>query len=669
MTKQKNVSTDVLDLVEISRAVGADDRLVQAGGGNTSVKSADARTMHIKASGTGLRDMSPDRGYVTMAMPPLMDLLADAQAARMPDSQREPYVLDVMYQAVTGGPDTQARPSCEATLHAMLKRYVVHIHPIAVNGIICSRDSRDLCDQLARRAGCTMAWIPYTNPGHPLALLCRDEIEKFKAANDGRIPDALFLENHGLFVSSDDKQRSVDLTRKIVDEADKLYHKARKAVADDEKRKVSVSHDDLTETVLAVRRALLEAGAETRLVQIVRDDTVRDLLQRKDAASILRINNTPDAVVYCLAYPVILPASKPQAKAARAVADFIAEHGQPPRTVLVPGHGFLVVGDSQKALATTAVVYAAQLEVVQRTLAFGGPKPFKKSQADYINNWEVEAYRRQLAKLEAGQPGPLTGKVAIVTGAGSGIGRGLATGIATAGAHVILADIDTDAADETAQLIAKRCGAARATVVMADVTNEQSMADAFRAAIEKYGAVDIAIAAAGIAPAYPIQDFPLAAFAKTLDINLTGYFLLGREAARWMIKQQTGGSLIFISSKTGLDASKNNTAYNVTKAGELHLMRGLALELGQYGIRSNAICPGNVFEGSKIWNPTYIAQAAKKRGLKPEEVIPYYISLTSLKQEIKQDDIANAAIFLASDNSRVISGQSLVVDAGQVFVR
>ena len=511
MTSQKKIDADIVALVQISRDVGADDRLVQAGGGNTSVKSADGKTMHIKASGTGLRDMSPERGYVTMSMPPLIDLLNDAEAARMSDQRREPYVLDVMYRAVTGGPDSVARPSCEATLHAMLKRYVVHIHPIAINGIICSRDSRPLCEELARRTGCTMVWIRYTNPGHPLALLCRDEIEKFKAANDGRIPDALFLENHGLFVSSEDQQRSVDLTKALVDEADKLYHKARKAVAAEEKRQVNVSADDLTETVLAVRRALVQAGSETTLVQITSDATTARLLERKDAASILKINNTPDAVVYCLAYPVILPASKPQAKAGQAVAEFIATHGQPPRTILVPGHGFLVVGDSQKALATTAVVYKAQLEVVERTLAFGGPKPFKTAQADYINNWEVEAYRRQLARIEAGEPGPLTGKVALVTGAGSGIGRGLATGIAAAGAHVILADIDTAAADETAGIIRQRCGTPRSTVVKTDVTSEQSIADAFRAAIDVYGAIDIVVAAAGIAPAYPIQDFPLAA--------------------------------------------------------------------------------------------------------------------------------------------------------------
>ncbi len=152
-------------------------------------------------------------------------------------------------------------------------------------------------------------------------------------------------------------------------------------------------------------------------------------------------------------------------------------------------------------------------------------------------------------------------------------------------------------------------------------------------------------------------------------MNLTGYFLMARAAARIMIKQAIGGSIINISSKSGLDASKNNTPYNATKAGELHMARGWAMELGQYGIRVNSVCPGNVFEGSKIWNPEYIKVCAKKYGIKPEEVIPYYVSRTFLNREIKGQDIANSVVFLCSDKARTITGQSLVADSGQAMVR
>jgi NAD(P)-dependent dehydrogenase (short-subunit alcohol dehydrogenase family) len=136
-----------------------------------------------------------------------------------------------------------------------------------------------------------------------------------------------------------------------------------------------------------------------------------------------------------------------------------------------------------------------------------------------------------------------------------------------------------------------------------------------------------------------------------------------------MIKQGMGGNIINISSKSGIDASKDNTPYNATKAGELHIARGWAMELGQFGIRVNCIAPGNVFEGSKIWNPEYIKVCAKKYGITPEEVIPYYVNKTALRREIKGQDIADAVVFLCSDKARTITGQTLVADGGQAMVR
>jgi NAD(P)-dependent dehydrogenase (short-subunit alcohol dehydrogenase family) len=512
-----------------------------------------------------------------------------------------------------------------------------------------------------------MVWIAYTNPGHPLAVACLKAVEAHRAAH-GEAPEVLFLENHGRFVTSDSAKRAVSLTKAIVDDCEKLYESRRDKSARASAVAGGVSNEQLDDVIVELRRALVQSGSPSRLVEFVPDDTARELLARPDAGKLLAINSTPDAMVYCLAYPLVLP-SRPLGKIAVAVKKYIAAYGEAPRTVLAPGQGFLAIGDSVKAIRTTTVVFQAELGTKLRSAALGGAKRLTRQNVDYINGWEVEHYRRELARAEAGAPGPLTGKVALVTGAGSGLGRGIAMGLASAGAHVVLADIDLPGAEETAGLIRQACGTVRAAAVKTDVTDEVSMAGAFGRAVRQFGGLDVLVAAAGIAPAYPIEDFPVGAFRKTLEINLTGYFLAAREAARWMIRQGTGGSLIFISSKSGIGASRNNAAYNVTKAGELHLMRGLALELGRHGIRSNAICPGNVFEGSKIWNPEYIRQAAKKRGLKPEQVIPYYVSLTAMNQEIKQQDIADAAVFLASDQSRVVSGQSLVVDGGQEFVR
>jgi NAD(P)-dependent dehydrogenase (short-subunit alcohol dehydrogenase family) len=206
-------------------------------------------------------------------------------------------------------------------------------------------------------------------------------------------------------------------------------------------------------------------------------------------------------------------------------------------------------------------------------------------------------------------------------------------------------------------------------VVQCDVTNETSIDKAFGALLMEWGGLDILVNAAGVAPPYGLVDMPADRWRLALDVNLTGYFLMAKAAAKIMIQQRMGGSIINLSSKSGLEPSKNNTAYTTTKAGELAMARGWALELGEYGIRVNCVSPGNVFEGSKIWNPRYIKECAKKYGIKPEEVIPYYVNKTALKREIKGQDIADSIVFLCSDKARTITGQTLVADSGQVMVR
>lgn len=263
----------------------------------------------------------------------------------------------------------------------------------------------------------------------------------------------------------------------------------------------------------------------------------------------------------------------------------------------------------------------------------------------------------------------LNGKTAVITGAGSGLGRSIAIGIAKAGASVVIADINKEEATQTCELINKEMPEVTAMAVLCDVTNEADVEKAFATVKESFDSFDVLVNAAGVAPAGALVDMPVDKWRFALEVNLTGYFLMAKHAARLMIEQGTGGSIINLSSKSGLDASKNNTPYNATKAGELHMARGWAMELGQHNIRVNSVCPGNVFEGSKIWNPEYIKVCAKKHGIKPEEVIPYYVSKTILNKEIKGQDVADAVVFLASDKSRMITGQTLVVDAGQVMVR
>jgi len=337
----------------------------------------------------------------------------------------------------------------------------------------------------------------------------------------------------------------------------------------------------------------------------------------------------------------------------------LRQAGRPlPMGFAVKGLGLLTAAPAHAA-ANTCNFLRSYLNVRHNAARYGGLR--------FIPPALAAAYAE--SKKTPLPSGVLSGRLAIVTGAGSGLGRSIAMGLARAGANVALADIDAAAAAETAALIAAECPQTATRVVACNVTHLPSVEAAFAALLADWGGLDILVNAAGVAPAYSLLELPVDKWRFALEVNLTGYFLMAQAAAKIMVPQNMGGSIINISSKSGLDPSKNNTPYNATKAGEIHMARGWAMELGPNNIRVNNVCPGNVFEGSKIWNPEYIKVCAKKYGIKPEEVIPYYVSKTVLNREIKGQDIADSVVFLASDQARRITGQTIVADGGQVYVR
>ena len=377
---------------------------------------------------------------------------------------------------------------------------------------------------------------------------------------------------------------------------------------------------------------------------------------------------TPDGIVYTGPAALRLTETENRDAIFAGLKDYQQRHGLFPKLIIAEQLGTFAVGASPAQLEATAETAAANARLLLRLRAIGyKPRFMGNRDVEYIKNWEVETYRAK--QLSGTGSGPLAGRIAVVTGAGSGLGKGIASGLAGAGAVVFFADIDMPAAQKAAESVNASGGGLCGYALPMDVTSEASVAEAFAHVIRLAGGLDIVVNCAGIAPAHELVDFPLDQWERTLQINLTGYFLVTREAARIMREQGVGGAVICLSSKSGLEASQANSAYNATKAGEIHLARGWALEFARDLIRVNCVAPGNVFEGSKIWNPDYIKKAAEKRGIQPEEVIPYYISLSPLQKEIHAVDVAEAVIFLCSDAARRITGQVLAVDGGQVMVR
>ena len=257
----------------------------------------------------------------------------------------------------------------------------------------------------------------------------------------------------------------------------------------------------------------------------------------------------------------------------------------------------------------------------------------------------------------------LDGRVAIVTGAASGIGLGIARGLAESGASVALADVREDAAREAADALSRDTG--RETLaVKVDVTDERDVERAVSGVFEGLGRLDILVNCAGIAPPGPLVEFDVDLWRKALEVNLTGYFLMARAAAPVMIEQGSG-SIVNISSKSGVRGSAEHSAYNATKWGEIGLAQGWARELARHGVRVNPVWPGNVLYGSGIWSDEYRAGLARKLGIRPEEVEEHYTRQVPLGRACTVEDVANMVVFLVSDKASYVTGCTHLVDGGQ----
>ncbi len=650
---------DALDaFVEMSRSVGEDPSLVQGGGGNVSCKTADGKYMYIKASGCSLARVDRRNGWRRLEMESLRRILEDDTLPTLPPEERESRISRLLLRACDDEMPDEARPSVESNLHALLGRCVVHVHPVGVCSIVCAKEGLKIAETLFRDVTPPVLVLPYVDPGYTLAMRMKRELSRYWRKH-GRLPEVVLLGNHGLFVSADTPRRALDLVREI----------DRRCTLPDITTVCRATECDpsvVEEIKLSLRRLLFEAvGKRFFLLHLAdRNDRALTSYLSRHAAAFTERALTPDEIVYVGGAPLVCGKADPGLMRRRLQSRM--RRGGVPLSFFVRDCGIFLASRSADG-EPAASVLRAHLHVRAGTLGAGGPRPLGPKAQAFIERWEAESFRRKQAERGGGV---LEGRIAVVTGAGSGLGRHISVGLAGAGCAVGLLDVDAASAEESAEIIRRRHGNDVPLMVLrCDVTDEAAVEDAYRRLLDRWGGLDILVNAAGIAPAFELTELPVDAWRKALEINLTGYFLMAKHAARIMIRQGIGGCIINISSKSGLEASKNNTPYNATKAGEIHMARGWALELGKYGIRVNSVAPGNVFEGSKIWNPEYIKVCARKYGIKPEEVIPYYISKTALGVEIKGQDVAETVIFLCSDAARVITGQVLVPDAGQVMVR
>ena len=257
----------------------------------------------------------------------------------------------------------------------------------------------------------------------------------------------------------------------------------------------------------------------------------------------------------------------------------------------------------------------------------------------------------------------LAGKIAIVTGAAQGLGEAISRRLADEGASVVVADMNHPRAEEVAQEIVKNYGENRAIAIEVDVTKSENVKKMADETVKKFGRIDIFVSNAGILKAFEITEFSEELWRKVIEVNLIGYFLCAKEVASVM-KAQKSGVIIQINSKSGKKGSFWNSAYAASKFAGIGLTQSVALDLAPYGIRVNAICPGNLLD-SPLWVDSLYEQYAKKWGISKEEVRKKYEEQVPLGRGCTYDDICNVLVFLCSDEASYMTGQAINVTGGQ----
>jgi len=637
----------------ISSKYGGEDYAL-FGGGNASLK--EGGVMRVKCSGVPLSGIKPEQ-FVAMDIKKLLAMLERDYAGG--DAARERAALADMMAARIAGEEAK-RPSVEAALHALFwQRYVLHTHPALVNGMTCGENGQKICGELFGDA----AWVPLTKPGLVLAKKCASVFSEYNEKR-GLYPQIVFLQNHGVFVAADDP-REIDSIMGRIMGALKKHIKIKPETGETPfDRKLACG-------LAPALRMLYDQGGKC-VVNFTSSKLAGGFVSSEESFAPLTCPFTPDHIVYCKDAPLYL---KRGAKPREAFERYASEKGFPPKIVAVEGQGFFALGKNANEADAARGLFADAMKIAVYSKSFGGPKPLPKKMADFITNWEVESYRQKAQSGEAA-PKRLAGKIAVITGGAQGIGRGIAFELAEEGAYIMVADINAAGAEKTAADLREKYGAKSAEALQVDVTDEESVKRLVEETTLAFGGVDVFIANAGILHAGGLREMTADKFEQVAKVNYAGYFLCVKHASEPMRLQREYSAgytsdIIEINSKSGLTGSSKNFAYAGSKFGGIGLTQSFALELIEFGVKVNAVCPGNFFDGPLWSDPErglfrQYLDAGKAPGAKTvADVREFYEAKVPMRRGCTAKDIALACIYAVEQQYE--TGQAIPVTGGQVM--
>lgn len=644
------------DLIAISRKFGQDSRFVIAGGGNTSYK--DENRLWVKASGHALATITED-GFAVLDRTLLNEM--GEKAYNEDTAIREEQVKnDLAVACVT----KDRRPSVETSLHnCMGFAFVVHLHPTLVNGLMCSANAEAACGEIFPEA----LYIEYTDPGYTLFKKVYDRINAYKAAN-GKEPQVIFLQNHGIFVGGDTTAEIEGIYSEILGKLE-----AKVAALPEGGSEVSPT---VTDVIPAIRQMLSRSGRGLKTLKVTKNalvDYFLDGSREKIAAPF-----TPDIIVYCKSAYIFIDAESDEEilkQAEEKIEAFAAEKGYTPKVLLIKGVGLVAVGDNFKNAQIITDVFTDAMKVAFYAQSFGGEHPMEKAWIDFIDNWEVENYRRKVAA--GSSKGRVEGKTIIVTGAAQGFGEGIARGLMAQGANIVVADLNEATGEKTAASFNEMADSNKAIFVKTNVADMTSLQNLMRQTILNFGALDAFVSNAGVVRAGGLDVMTPENFEFVTKINYEAYFFCAK-AASHIMKIETRydpdyfADIIQVNSKSGLRGSKANFAYAGGKFGGIGLTQSFALELAPDRVKVNSICPGNYYDGPLWSNPEnglfiQYLNAGKVPGAKTvQDVKDYYLAQVPMRKGCNPVDVCKAILYAIDQTGE--TGQAIPVTGGQVML-
>jgi rhamnulose-1-phosphate aldolase/alcohol dehydrogenase len=686
---EKLAGDEVALLVYRSNLLGADLRLTNYGGGNTSCKvmakdpltGKEVEVMWVKGSGGDLGTMKRS-GLAALYVDRLRSLTNVYRGIEQEDEMVELFnhcIYDLNSKA----------PSIDTPLHGFLPfKHIDHLHPDAAIAIAAAKDGKKITEELFKG---TVGWVEWQRPGFDLGLQlkqCLDENPGIRG---------IMLGSHGLFTWGDTAYESYINTLEVIEICSQYLednYGKKKPVFGGQKIQAFDKEERLAKASALAPVLRGFCSSETKMIgHFTDDERVLQFINSNDLDRLAPMGTScPDHFLRTKISPLVLNLSAsddinnvsavkekiaPQFVAYRKMyADYYNSCKHPnspamrdanPVVILFPGIGMFTFAKNKQTARVAAEFYNNAINVMRGAEAVSEYTSLRRQEAFDIEYWLLEEAKLQrMPKLK-----PLTGRIALITGSGGGIGKAIAKKFADEGACVVLSDNNEERLQQAKEEFNKEFGRDAFIGSMLDVMDIKTIQKTFESVALAFGGVDIIVNNAGLSISKPIEEHTEKDWDLLYDVLVKGQFFVTQQGVEIMRKQGLGGDVINIVSKNALVSGPNNAGYGAAKSAQLHLSRLNAAELGKDKIRVNVVNPDAVISGSNIWASGWAAGRAKAYGITIEELPAYYAKRTLLNESILTEDIANACFVFVGGLLNKSTGNVLNVDGGvaAAFVR